>query len=119
VIEREHGVRKDEAEPLVVAEERKEGGASRERSSERQRRWRAVERQLLRASKREGESASEEAQMAAGTEADAAGRSWWPTGARPGCRMLATRRASSAGAPRRHGAAVRARARGRGRARAG
>ena len=79
------------------------------------RRWCAAERQLLRASEREGESASEEAQMAAGMKADAAGRSWRPTGARPGCRTLATRRSSSAGAPRRHGAAVRARAwRGRG-----
>ena len=64
---------------------------------------------------REGESTGREAQMAAGVEADAAGHSWWLTRARPGCRMLATRWPSSAGAPRRHGAAVRARARrGRG-----
>jgi len=62
-----------------------------------------------------GESASGGAQMAAEAEADAAGRSWWPTRARPGCRILVTRRPSSAGAPRRQGAAVRARARcGRG-----
>jgi len=62
-----------------------------------------------------GESASGGAQMAVEAEADAAGRSWWPTRACPGCRMLATRRPSSAGAPRRHGAAVRSRAwRGRG-----
>jgi hypothetical protein len=59
----------------------------------------------------EGESASGGAQMAAGAMADAAGRSWWPTRARPGCRMLATRRPSSAGSPRRRGAAVRARTR--------
>jgi len=56
------------------------------------------------ASEREVESASGETQMAAATKADAAGRSWWPTRGRPGCRMLATRRPSSAGAPRRHGA---------------
>jgi len=32
-----------------------------------------------------------------------AGRSWWPTRARLGCRMLPTRWPSSAGTPRRHG----------------
>jgi len=51
-----------------------------------------------------GGSTSGGAQMAAGAEADAAGRSWWPTRARPSCRMLATRRPGSAGAPWRHGA---------------
>jgi len=50
-------------------------------------------------------------QMAAGTEADATVRSWWPTRARPSRRMRATRRPSSAGSPRRHGSAVHARTR--------
>jgi len=59
------------------------------------------------ASEREGESASRGARLVAGTEADAAGRSWWPTRARPSCRMLATRRPSFAGSAWRHGAAVR------------
>ena len=47
-------------------------------------------------------------------QADAAGRTWWPTRARPGRRMRATRRPSSTGSPRRHGAAVRERGRGAG-----
>ena len=70
--EREHGVRKDEAEPLAVADGREEAGAGRERSSERRRRWRAAERLLLRASEREGDSASRGTRLAAGTETDAA-----------------------------------------------
>jgi len=64
------------------------------------------------------ESESWRAQMAAMAEAGAAGRSWWLTRARPGDRMLATRQPSSAGSPRRRGAAVRARTR-RGRERGG
>jgi len=63
----------------------------------------------------EGERAREKeltAQMAAEEEAGTAGRSWWPTRARPGRRMRATRWPSSAGMPRRHGAPVRARGRG-------
>jgi len=92
----------------VVVERTEEARAGRERSSERRRRCRAAERQLLRASERVGESTSRAARLAAGTEADAAGHSWWPTRARPSCRMLATRRPSSAGSPRRHSAAVRA-----------
>jgi len=52
------------------------------------------------------------AQMAAGTEAIATGRSWWPSRARPSHRMRATRRPSSAGSQQRHGAAVRTRGRG-------
>ena len=96
---------------MVVAEGREEAGAGRERSSERRWRWRAAEWLLLRASEREGESASKGARLAAGTEADAVGRSWWPTRARLSRRMLATRWPSSAGSPRRHSTAVRARTR--------
>jgi len=51
-----------------------------------------------------GKSASRGSQMVAEAETEAVGRSWWPTGAHPGCRMLATRRPSSTGVPRRHGA---------------
>jgi len=57
---------------------------------------------------REREREGWRAQMAARAEVGAAGRSWWPTRARPGDRMLATRQPSSAGSPRRRGAAVRA-----------
>jgi len=60
---------------------------------------------------RERERESRWAQMAARAEAGAAGRSWWPTRARPSDRMLATRQPSSAGSPRRRGAAVRAQTR--------
>ena len=67
-----------------------------------------------RARARERERRSWQAQMAARTEADAAGRTWWPTRARPSRRMRATRRPSSAGVPRRRGAAVRACGRGAG-----
>jgi len=65
---------------------------------------------------REREWRSGRAQMVAEEEAGAAGRTWWPTRERPPRRMRATRRPSSAGSPRRHGAAVRAwtRARARG-----
>jgi hypothetical protein len=41
--------------------------------------------------------------MGEGTEASATGGTWWPTGARPRCRMPATRRPSPAGVPRRRG----------------
>ena len=65
---------------------------------------------------RERERESGEAQLATEEEAGAAGQTWWPTRVRPPRRMRATRRPSSAGSPRRHGAAVRtwtwARARG-------
>ena len=99
-------MRKDEAEPVMAAGRKEKagkgapsvGGDGARRSC------------CCCAGEREGESASGEAQMAVGAEADAAGRSWWPTRARLGCRMLATRRPSSAGAPRQHGAAVHARA---------
>jgi len=87
-------MRKDEAELLVVSERKKEAGAGRERSS--------TSSAMMARGRAEGESASGGAQMAAGAAADAAGRSRWPTRARPGCRMLATRR---------HDAAVRAPAR--------
>jgi len=60
---------------------------------------------------REREREGWRAQMTARAEAGAAGRSWWPTRARPGDRMLATRQPSSAGWPRRRGAAVRTRTR--------
>jgi len=107
-------VRNGKTESLVLADEREEARAGRERSSERRRQWRAAVRLLLRASEREGESASRGVPLAAGTEADTAGRTWWPTRARPSHRKRATRRPSSAGSPRRHGAAVRARGRGAG-----
>jgi len=55
---------------------------------------------------RERERKGWRSQMAARAEAGAAGRSWWPTRARPGDRMLATRQPSSAGSPQRRGAAV-------------
>jgi hypothetical protein len=41
--------------------------------------------------------------MGAVAEASATGAPWWPTGARPRCRMPATRRPSPAGVPRRRG----------------
>ena len=44
---------------------------------------------------REREREGWRAQMAARAEAGAAGRSWWPTRARPGDRMLATRQPSA------------------------
>ena len=92
---------KGETDSLVVADGREEAGAGREKSSERWRRWRTAVRLLLRASEREGGSARRGARLAAGTEADAAGRTWWPTRARPSRRMRATRRPSSAASPRR------------------
>jgi len=107
-------VRKGEAESLVVADGREEAGAGEEKSSERRRQWRAAERLLLRAGERESESARGGARLTAGAKADVAGRTWWPTRARPSRRMRATRRPSSAGVPRRRGAAVRARGRGAG-----
>jgi len=69
---------------------------------------------LLRASEREGERASGGARLAAGKEAGAVGRTWWPTRVRPPRLMRATRQPNAAGVPRRHGAAVRARGRGAG-----
>jgi len=60
---------------------------------------------------REREREGWRVQMAARAEAGAAGRSWWPTRACPGDRMLATRQPSSAGSPRRRGTAVLARTR--------
>jgi len=107
-------VRKDEAESLVLADGKEEAGAGGGESSERRRRWQTAVRLLLRASEREGESASRRARLVAGTEADAAGRTWWPTRARPSRRMRATRRPCSAGVPRRRGAAVRVRGHGAG-----
>jgi len=97
-------MRKDEAELLVVAERKKEAGAGRERSSTSTATMVRGGAAAAVRERAEGESASGGAQMAAGAAADAAGRSWWPTRARPGCRMLATRWPGSAGAPRRHGA---------------
>jgi len=52
--------------------------------------------------------------LAAGAKVSVAGRTWWPTRARPSRRMRATRRPNAAGVPRRCGAAVRARGRGAG-----
>jgi len=66
------------------------------------------------ARERESESARGGARLAAGAKADAAGRTWWPTRARPSRRMRATWRPSSAGVPRRRGAAVRVHGRGAG-----
>ena len=57
----------------VLADGREEAEAGREKSFERRWQWRAAARLLLRASEREGESASRGARLAAGTEADAAG----------------------------------------------
>jgi len=94
-------VRKGEAESLVVADGREEAGAGEEKNSERRRQRRAAERLLLHARKRERESARGGARLAVGAKADAAGRTWWPTRARPSRRMRATRRPSSAGVPRR------------------
>jgi len=119
-------VRKGEAESLVVANRREEAGAG-EKSSERRRQWRAAERLLVHAGERERESESARggARLAAEAKADAAGHTWWLTRARPSRRMRAMQRPSSAGVPRRRGAAVRARGRGagagagKGRARAG
>ena len=91
---------------MVVAERKGEAGAGRERSSKPSATMARGRAAAVAREREKGESAREGAQMAAGTEADAAGRSWWPTKARPGYRMLATRRPSSAGAPRRHGASV-------------
>ena len=110
-VEREHATRKDEVELLAVAERKEEAGAGREGSSKSSATMARGGAAAAARGRAKGESVSGGAQMAAEAEADAAGRSWWPTGARPGCRMLGTRRPSSAGAPRRHGAAVRARAR--------
>ena len=109
-IEREHGVRKDEAESLVVADGREEAGAGGEESSERRQQWRVAVRLLLRAGERKSERASGGVRLAAGAKADGAGHTSWPTRARPSRRMCATLRPSSAGSPRRHGAVVRARA---------
>jgi len=61
----------------------------------------------------EGERAREKELTGANGSGGGDGRSWWPTRARPGRRMRATRRPSSAGTQRRHGAAIRARGRGR------
>ena len=107
MVERKHEVRKDKAEPMVVAERKGEAGSGRERISKPSTTM-AHRGAVAAAGEREkGESAREGAQIAAATEADKAGRSWWPTRAHLGCRMLATRRSSSAGAPRRHGAGAR------------
>ena len=113
-------MRKDEAELVVVAERKKKAGAGRERSSMSSATMACGGAVAAARERAEGESASGGAQLAAGAMADAVGCSWWPTRARPGCRMLATRRPSSAGSPRRRGAAVRAWSqRGRERGRAG
>ena len=107
-------MRKDEAESLVVADGREEVRAGGGESSERRRQWRAAVRLLLRAGEGDSKRASGGACPAAGAKADAAGRTWWPTRARPSRRMRATWRPSSASSPRRHSAAVRARGHGAG-----
>ena len=104
-------MRKDQVELLVVSERKKRAGAGQERSSTLSATMKCGGAVAAAHERAEGESASRRAQMAAGATADAAGRSWWPTRARPGCRMLATRWPSSAGSPRRRGTAVRARTR--------
>jgi len=104
-------MRKDEAELLAVAERKEGAGVGRERSSKSSATMARGGVADAACERARGESASGGAQMAAGAAADEAERSWWPTRARPGCRMLATRRPVSAGAPRRHGVAVRAWAR--------
>jgi len=100
-VEREHATRKDEMELLAVAERKEEAGAGREGSSKSSATMARGGAAVAAREREKGESVSGGAQMAAEAESDAAGRSWWLTGARPGCRMLATRRPSSAGAPRR------------------
>jgi len=107
-------MRKGEAELVVVAERKKKVEAGRERSSTSSATMACGGAAAAARERVEGESASGGVQMAAGAAVNAVGRSWWPTRARPGCRMLATRRPGSAGAPRRHGAAVRARGHGAG-----
>jgi len=57
-VEHARGVREGEAESLVAEDWKEEAGAAKERSSERQRQWRAVARPLRlsrRARVREGE----------------------------------------------------------------
>ena len=92
--------RKDESENGARAGENVRGGARAPMATT------ALCAHGVRARERVGRSWR--AQMVVGTEADASGRSWWPTRARPSRRMRATRRPSSTGPPQWHGAAVRA-----------
>ena len=86
---------------MMVAKRKGEAGAGRERSSKPSATMARGGAAAAAREREKGESAREGAQIAAVAEADAAGRSWWPTKARPGCRMLAMRRPSSAGAAQR------------------
>jgi len=99
----------------VVADGREEAGAAGERGApsaggngERRRRL------LLPVGEKESESASGGVRLAAGKEAGAVGRTWWPTKVRPPRRMRATRRPNAAGVPRRRSVAVCVRGRGTG-----